>query len=361
MNLKDTVQEIAKKANQELEKGGVTEEATKMGLILPMFSSLGYNVFDTDEFCPEYTADYGIKKGEKVDYAILKDGKPLILIECKAIGEKLDNYLSQLYRYFSVSPAKFGILTNGLEYRFYTDLENVNQMDFTPFLSFTLDTITDRQISALEKFSKDNFDQTAILGDAEQMKYTNLITNYLAQQFTDMDDEYATFILKKVYNGHVTKNVLAQYKPLIKKSFAALIGDQVNKKISQALNENPPADNNSEPEVIQNSSEEKTEQSNPKIVTTDEEIEAFYLVRGILAGTVPVEDVVSRDRQTYFGILYQDNNRKPICRLYLDKKKKYISIPDKEKNFTFYEIKSLDDIYQYKELLVNAVNNYMKK
>ena len=102
-NIKDTLQ---------------TEEATKMSLIVPFFQLLGYDVFNPLEFCPEYTADIGIKKGEKVDYAILMGKDPVILIEAKSVNKKLDRHSSQLFRYFVSTPAKFAILTNGIEYKF---------------------------------------------------------------------------------------------------------------------------------------------------------------------------------------------------------------------------------------------------
>lgn len=56
-----------------------TEEATKNALIMPFITALGYNVFNPTEVTPELHADVGLKKGEKVDYAILVDGKPAIL------------------------------------------------------------------------------------------------------------------------------------------------------------------------------------------------------------------------------------------------------------------------------------------
>lgn len=111
-----------------------TEEATKMSLVVPLFQLLGYDVFNPSEFCPEYIADVGIKKGEKVDYAILENGQPIILVECKSCSEQLDKHSSQLFRYSDFS-AKFGILTNGVISRFYTDLEESNKMDLVPFWS----------------------------------------------------------------------------------------------------------------------------------------------------------------------------------------------------------------------------------
>lgn len=116
-----------------------TEEATKNALIMPFITALGYNVFNPTEVTPELHADVGIKKGEKVDYAILQDGKPIILFECKWHGADLNkDHASQLYRYFSVTDARFGVLTNGVQYRFYTDLDAANKMDAKPFFEFDL-------------------------------------------------------------------------------------------------------------------------------------------------------------------------------------------------------------------------------
>ena len=96
-----------------------TEEATKMAFIAPFLNLLGYDVFNPSIVVPEFVADVGSKKGEKVDYAIMDNGKPLILIEAKSVHENLDNHNNQLVRYFTVTDAKFGILTNGIEYRFF--------------------------------------------------------------------------------------------------------------------------------------------------------------------------------------------------------------------------------------------------
>ena len=123
-----------------------TEEATKTAIIMPFFSLLGYDVFNPNEFAPEYTADVGIKKGEKVDYAILQEGVPVVIIEAKVISRSLEKQDSQLFRYFSTTPAKIAILTNGLRYRFFTDLENQNRLDVVPFLDFNLLNMRDHQI-----------------------------------------------------------------------------------------------------------------------------------------------------------------------------------------------------------------------
>lgn len=170
-----------------------TEESTKMSLIVPLFQLLGYDVFNPLEFCPEYTADVGIKKGEKVDYAILEDGKPNILIECKSCSETLDKHASQLFRYFSTTPAKFGILTNGVIYKFYTDLEEANKMDLIPFLEINMENIKDSSINELKKFCKENFDKDKIFSTAEELKYTSLIKGILASEYDNPSEEFVRF------------------------------------------------------------------------------------------------------------------------------------------------------------------------
>lgn len=355
MEFNEQIKQFAERVTQ-MKQNISTEEATKMSMVVPFFQILGYDVFNPAEFCPEFTADVGIKKGEKVDYAIMdENGAPLILIECKWCGNALDKHGSQLFRYFGTSPAKFGILTNGIVYRFYTDLEETNKMDLTPFLEINLSDLKDYQLNELKKFCKSNFDSDKIFSTASELKYTSLIKGVLAKEFDSPSDEFIRFILSDIYDGPKTQKVIEKFQPILKKSFTGFINDIVNQKISSALSENTPEEPTqaAEPAEIADLDEPKS-----KIITTEEEIEAFYVVRGILAGTVDIKDVVHRDTESYFGILYQDNNRKPICRFNFNKKRSQIMIPDENKVFTRYYIESLDDIYMYKDQLIEAVKRY---
>ena len=328
-----------------------TEEATKMSMIIPFFQLLGYDVFNPSEFCPEYTADVGIKKGEKVDYAILINDQPEILIECKWCGESLTKHGSQLFRYFSTSPAKFAILTNGLTYQFFTDLDEANKMDLTPFLEINIDNLKDAQINELKKFSKEVFDKDNIFSTASELKYSTLIKGLLSQDLDAPSDDFVRHVLSGVYDGPKTQKVIDKFKPIVKKSFNGFINDLVNQKISSALT----------PEDIEASNDIplETDTAKSKIITTEEEIEAFYIIRGILAGTISVDEVVYRDTESYFGILFQDNNRKPICRLNLDTKNKQLLIPDESKKFNRIYIDTLDDIYKYKNELIDVAKRYL--
>ncbi len=325
------------------------EEATKMSLIVPFFQLLGYDVFNPSEFCAEYTADVGIKKGEKVDYAILNNGNPMVLIECKWCGDTLDKHGSQLFRYFSTTTAKFGILTNGICYKFYTDLEEANKMDLVPFLELDILNMKDTQINELKKFCKNNFDSERIFSTAEELKYSNLIKQYLSSVLESPTDDFVRFILNNVYDGLKTQKTIDKFTPIVKKSFNTFINDIVNQKISSAL----------APEPVEEPPLELAQETQSKIITTEHELESFYIIRGMLAGTIPVEDVVHRDTESYFGILYRDNNRKPICRLNLDTKTKYILIPDENKKFERYNISSLNDLYNFQKQLIEVVNRYL--
>lgn len=336
---------------EKLKNGIQTEEATKTSLIMPFFNLLGYDVFNPMEFCPEYTADVGIKKGEKVDYAILQDDEPLILIECKSCTDTLEKHGSQLFRYFGTSKAKFGILTNGIIYKFFTDLEETNKMDLSPFLEVNLLELRDTQINELKKFCKENFDSDKIFSTASELKYSNLIKEYFAKELDNPSEDFVKHILYYIYEGQRTQKVIEKYQPLVKKAFNSFINDIVNQKITSALTPD-------ESEEEFNTSNEPSEPVS-KIVTTNDEIEAFYIIRGLLAEAIPVEDISHRDTESYFGILYKNNNRKPICRINLDSKNKQILIPDENKKFERFYIDSLNDLYKYKKQLTDVVNRYI--
>ncbi len=333
-----------------------TEEATKMSLIVPFFQMLGYDVFNPDEFMPEFTADVGIKKGEKVDYAIMKEGKPVILIECKWCGSPLDKHGSQLFRYFGTTTAKFGILTNGIIYNFYTDLDESNKMDLTPFLELDMTNIKPNVVAELKKFSRDSFDVENIFSTASELKYSKSIKLLFANQLKEPSDDFVKYFLSEIYTGVKTQNVVDKYRPIVRKSLNDYISEMMNDKISSALKADSEVAAVSEPTVV--AQEVLDENEITKIHTTDEEIESYYAVKSILVGVVKAEDVTYKDNERYFAILYKGNIRKTICRINLDTKKKQILIPDENKDFTRYYIESVNDIYSYKDDLIKVVSNF---
>lgn len=365
MDFIDRIRELAARIPKQLEHIQ-TEEATKNALVMPFIAALGYNVFDPTEVTPELNADVGLKKGEKVDYAILRDGKPIILFECKHHAADLGKvHASQLYRYFSVTEARFAVLTNGLVYWFYTDLEAANKMDARPFFEFTLLDVRDQDVEELKKFSKSAFDLTNILTTASELKYTREIKRILLDQMQEPTEEFVKFFVSQVYTGKVTQKVREQFAELTRQAFKHLINDQINERLKTALSSDAPAllEKAVEAQAVTNGAGAATD----GVTTTEEELEAFYIIRAILRETIAVKRIVLRDRQTYCGILLDDNSRKPICRLHFNGTKKYIGFFDnqKEQRERMQEervlLEHMDDLYKYADRLKATVAQYEVK
>lgn len=339
MDFKDQIAQLASRVEKMLPQIQ-TEEATKNALVMPFIQIMGYDVFNPFEVNPEFIADLGIKKGEKVDYAIMKDGEPTILIECKHHLENLDPHNSQLFRYFHTTKAKFGLLTNGLVYRFYTDLVEKNKMDSTPFFEFKLTEVKDAEVAELKKFHKSYFDVENISNTASELKYLNELKLLLHREISDPSEGFITFFTKQIYPKVITAKVKEQFGPIIKRSFNQLISDAINERLKSALNQ--------EKDIAVTAKTEEISIPEPAsgIVTTEEEIEGFFIVKSMLRETIDSKRITYRDALSYFAILLDDNNRKTICRLYLNTKK-YLVVLDENKKEVKYEIQSLDDLYKY--------------
>lgn len=356
MDFIDKLRQFSKRV--ESLKGSIsTEEATKTSLIMPFFSMLGYDVFNPDEFLPEFTADVGIKKGEKVDYAIMQEGKPVILIECKWIGEDLTQHDSQLFRYFGTTEAKFGILTNGVIYRFYTDLEAPNKMDEKPFLEIDMLDIKESLVGELKKFHKDNFNINEIIDTASELKYTNEIKGIMAEQLGNPSDDFVRFFLQNVYSGVKTQSVLERFRPIVKKSLNQFISEMMNDKIKSAL-ESSASEPAPQAAGEQNELEDDARHES-KIETTEQELEAFFFIKNILKDVVPFDDIRYKDTESYMAVLYKNNTRKWICRLIITDTQRTLIIPDENKKGISYSLESVYDIEQYKEALIEALQRYM--
>lgn len=337
---------------KKLEKSINTEEATKTSLIMPFFSLLGYDVFNPNEFTPEYIADVGIKKGEKVDYAITINGQLTILIEAKSINENLQKHSSQLFRYFGTTPAKIGILTNGIIYKFYSDLEETNKMDTTAFLEINILDLKDNDISELKKFCKDNFDINAVISSASNLKYANSIEKILSEEFSNPSDEFIRLILNKgVYDGVKTQNIVDKYKPILKKSISHFINNLINQRLQSAIN-------NSVQEVSEETHDDILAEDN--IITTNEELESYYIVKSILSEFISPSEIYYKDTYSYFGILYENKVTKWICRVYLKESTKYIIIPDDNKKENRYDINTVNDIYKFRDKLITRLKTFVK-
>jgi len=331
-----------------------TEEATKNALIMPFIAALGYDVFNPQEVVPEFTADVGTKKGEKVDYAIMQDNEVIILIECKKSKSDLSEANThQLFRYFTVTNARIAILTNGVQYRFFSDLEESNKMDERPFLELDMLNIRDNLLEEVRKLGKENFDLDRMLSTANELKYTSEIKKLMNVQFETPDEEFTRFFFKIANPGaHFTAAAKEQFTKFVQKAFHQFISERVSDRLRSALEKE-------DDKITESSEEEETTETKPNgIETTEEELEGFQIVRAILVQKVASERIVHRDTKSYFGILLDDNNRKPLCRLHFNTAQKYLGVIDADKQETRIPIDTLADIYQHADKLLSTVKLY---
>lgn len=356
MDLIDALQVIAANARKQRAKL-LNEAATKTVLVNPFIRALGYDTSNIDEVQPEYTADVGVKKGEKVNYAILKDGKPIMLFECKRCGADLDSeYADQLYRYFSVTQAKIAVLTDGVIYRFYTDLEEKNKMDQKPFMEFDLMNIQDALVLELKKLTKSAFNLDVVLPFMEELKYTKEIKRILGEQLSSPSEQFVAFFVSRIYSGLKTKKVMQKFTDRTKNAFVQFVNDRIRERFD-ALEATT-----KEQEEIHQDKEPVPEEVKRRIVTTPEELAGFYIVRSILREVIDPSRIFKRDTESYFGILLDDNNRKPICRLHFNiPESKYIGFIDDKKREEKMPIEDLDDIFKFSDRLKETISHYKGK
>ena len=351
MEFNEKLNELSERISN-LKDSIATEEATKTSMIMPFFQMLGYDGFNPLEFVPEFTADVGIKKGEKVDYAILIDGAPLILIECKSCNTKLDKHGSQLFRYFGTTEAKFGILTNGIIYKCYTDLETPNKLDSVPFLTVDITNLKDRDIMEIKKFTKEVIDVDSIVNSAEALKYNRLIKEWFESEINSPSPDFVRYVLNGIYDGVKNQNVIEKFTPIVKRAIQQYISDSMNSKIKIALNNEAEEDSKIEEREQELSHEDK-------INTTIGELEAYAIVKAILRQVVDSDRIAYRDTESYFGILLDDNNRKWICRVYLMASVKYITVADENKKPVRHDIDTIDDIYKHSDEIIASCKRYL--
>jgi len=347
MELQTQLKSLADKIHQLKDKIE-TEESTKHAFVLPFINLLGYDTFNPLEVIPEFTADLGLKKGEKVDYAIMQSDEPILIIECKNWKENLSVHSSQLFRYFHVSKTRFALLTNGITYQFFTDLDEKNKMDEKPFFEFDITSLKDSSIHEIAKFHKSNFDVDKILDNASALKFTKEIKKQINQEIENPSNEFVRLFASKIYSGRLTEKVIDEFKELVQKAFGQLIGDKINDRLHLALNK----------EVVIQENDQIEEWETTRVNTTDEEMEANRVVVAILRRKLPVNRIVFRDTQSYFGILLDDNNRKPLCRLHLNGGKKYISLFNDNKTEKREVIQNIEDIYLFEKELLETVGVY---
>lgn len=359
----DQLELIARKLKSTRENIA-TEEATKTTLIMPFIRDvLGFDVFDVEEVIPEFIADVGIKKGEKIDFAIVNDGEVAMLIEAKKVGEPLSlENASQLYRYFNVTTARVAILTNGNEYQFFTDLDEPNRMDKRPFLELLLEDIDYSLVPEIEKLSKAHFDVESVLNAAEELKYVSSAKRVFAQEFKELSQDFATLVLNRIYQGRITQRVREDLTPLVNKGFQQFISDQVNNRLKAALGEDASVGTGAGAEVDEDSADVESADAlvDDGIETTDEEIQGFRIVQAIAAKDVDPLRVNYRDAKSYCPILLDDNNRQTICRLRFNNLERLrLGIIGEDRTETVYELDRVEDLYRYADELQASISRFL--
>ena len=362
---KNELASLAERASR-LADNLLTEEATKHALVLPFIQAIGYDIFDPTEVVPEFTADYGVKQGEKVDYAIVRNGVPAILIECKKISDSLDiTRASQLSRYFHNTSAHVGILTNGVVYQFFSDLDEDNKMDEDPFLEIDIRDLDNRDYNSLNHFAKHSFDIDEARVAASNMKYIRGMKGYLEEIYVQPDGEFIELLARKVFSGRMTQARIDSFTGLVKLAVQGFVNDRINSTLRQAIAHTVDEDAVNAP--VHGSSQHETATSTEApveskgIVTTVEEMEAFEMVKTVLANTVSSERIVIRDTTRHCGIILDNNQRRPICRLYFNAAlRKYFGVFDEFGNETRYLINDLEDISEYREQLQATVARYTR-
>ena len=330
-NLKDSIQ---------------TEEATKNALIMPFLTALGYDVFNPLEVVPEFIADSRLKKDEKVDYAIMKDGKPIILLECKKVeNDKLDikKHAGQLFKYFTASRAKFIILTNGIVYKFFSDIEEQNILDKEPFFTFNLLEFKENQLETLSEFCKENFDIEKAYSNAGDLKYIKQFEDVIENEYRTPSDDFVKYLINKsgVCEGRVTEKVIEKHKKTTVEAFNLFMSKVMKTSLDFSI-----------------AAKQEEKSGKNEVVTTLEELEGYAIVKCILHENIDINRITYRDNTSYCNVLLDDNIRKTICRLYFNRSQKYIAFLEGTKE-NRYPIDSINDIFKFADNVKNKINEFL--
>ena len=373
MDFKDQILQLSDRIKKQKDSIS-TEEATKNAFIMPLIASLGYDVFNPFEVVPEMDCDLIKKKGEKIDYAIMKDENPILLIECKHCKQDLNLHDTQLQKYFVASKSRFGVLTDGIEYRFYTDLEKVNIMDERPFLVVNMLDLSDADIEQLKKFHKSYYNENNVLSTANELKYTTEIKEIFNKEIQSPTSDFVRFFAKQIYTtGQITQKVVEMFTPLVKKSMSMVINDIIAERLNTAMkNDEQVEDTTNISSNLPNSPKENTENKLPEgivymdkeagIITTQEEMDAYNIVRSILRRSVDASRITYKDYKTYFVISLDNSQWYWICRISIGARKKQIGIPvNKYKSCDWIQIDSIDDIFKYADRLEESIKMAIEK
>ena len=317
-----------------------TEETTKQALILPFLDILGFSPYDPQKVKAEYGADFpGVKANERVDYALFCQGIPVMFIEAKAYKEKIDNHCPQLSRYFNSTPeVTISAITNGVEWRFFTDLKEKNIMDPTPFLKIRMDEVTDSDAEQLFRFRHDKFKPEALRTLAEESVYLSAFTKTISSSLREVDQEFVRYVASRSsVERQLNQRFLESITPLVKQAVelsvsAMVVSGLSGKSSTESVHDEINDDNTHEASDAQ---ADIVDPDNPNIVTTYNERQLFEKIASIIGAE---HDIQYKDTASYFGVLYQGKTNRWIVRYYDKKSKSSIQLPIELNDITINEI-----------------------
>lgn len=313
-----------------------------MALIAPFIQALGYDIFNPAEVKPEFSADLpGIKQGERVDYAVLEDGLPKILVEAKPYTTDLKTAeMGQLSRYFQATNARIGILTNGQSFLFFSDLDKPNLMDERPFAEINLFDLRSAPLEQIKQMSKAMFDIDTLLSTAERLKYLRGVKEQLKAELSDPSEWLVKEMASRVHSAKRTSSqLLDKFKPIVIDAIKAYINDRINERLSSAMEVDK-----AQAEPALDASEAESSGDNV-IITTQDELEGLYIIRAICASDVEPSRLTEKDTKSYCNVLLDNNSWKSIVRMHFNGAQKRIEIFD-EAEPRMVPLESLSGIYQ---------------
>ena len=312
--MKESLLAYVKRVSELVEHVRSNEEATKQSLIVPLFTLLGYDITDPRECMPEYKADFGRERSSKpVDWAFLQSGRPVFFVEAKEVGKKLSGYDEQLADYFAKSPeAKLGILTNGVHWRFFTDLVNENVMDKEPFVKWDVLKDDPPPMDFLRLLQKSQYNSQLIRTFAERSRAQNLLVNELTR-LLEPDAEFTKLAIERIETRNLTANVVESWKPIVANAINEWAKQRTLSSVLSHSNKEPPA----------TSSNTDGNDRESRIETTKEELETFANIARIIGD----RKIAFTDTVSYLKIHLPERHTWVVCRLYLGRKRPKIWVP----------------------------------
>ena len=356
MDFTDRVKAFAAVVPERL-SGIKTEAATQQFLVMPFIQQiLGYDAFNPNEVMPEYDANVGASTKFKLDYAIFQNGKPSILIECKCYGDDFgkDREWSQLFSYFVATDARIGILTNGVIYKFYADLEKSNKMDKTPFLELDLLNLKESTVKELAKLTKSSFNVDDAINSASELKYVGGIKDLLKKQIQSPTEDFVRYFFKELCPGNNFAGQLKEdFFAYTRRGIKEFITEEMKHLLDDAVNQ---------------TEEEKETEPTVEVATkltdfTEEEQEGYYILKAILSSMVDPSRITYKDTASYCNILLDDNSWKPIVRLHFNNpKRKKLEVffinAENNRDSEKLSIENINEIYKYSDRFKSIVESY---